>query len=329
MTQTAGLTIQRNDKVQLLRAVSIIAVVLIHTCPGGEWGVFCRPFINFAVATFFFLSGYLTCVENGNWRNFFKKRILRVLIPYVIWTFLYSIAKSERSPEQLGYNLITAKASGILYFIFVYIQFVLLTPWIGKLAQSRYRWMGWCIAPIAVLLFRYYPLLSGSEYPSMIKIMMGNCCLAWFTFYYLGFLLGNGLLIRRDKLSLLIVLYGLALLLQMAEGYWLFQLGSDFYVRQIKLSGMLSSTLFLLMAYQYLTSEKKTGIHPMLIRIGDYSSGIYFSHMLVKLVLTYFPYYSYLPFVTNSMVIVCFSFLLVYGGDKLLGMPYSKWLGLK
>lgn len=329
MSQILGLNLQRNDRVQLLRAISIIAVVLIHSSPGGEWQVYCRPFINFPVATFFFLSGYLTCIENNNWGKFFKKRILRVFVPYVIWTILYCIVKRAWSPDLLFYNIVTAKASTVFYFIFIYIQFVLLTPLIGKLAKSRYRRMGWCIAPIATLVFRYYPLLSGSEYSTMIKIMMGNCCLAWFTFYYLGIILGNGILVRKDKLSSLAVLYGLSLLLQMAEGYWWYQLGSESIGIQIKLSSMLSSTLFLLMAYQYLKSPKEKQVNPILKQIGDYSFGIFFSHMLIKQALSYFPYYSHLPFVANSVVIIFFSFILVYVGDKLFGMPYSKWLGLR
>ena len=329
MRQTIGLNLQRNDRVQLLRAISIIAVVLIHTSPHGVLQPLSRPFFNFAVATFFFLSGYLTCIENDNWGKFFKKRILRVLIPYVIWTVLYCVVKKAWSLDQLLYNLVTAKASVMFYFILIYIQFVLLTPLIGKLAKSRYRWMGWCIAPIATLVFRYYPLLSGSEYPTMIKIIMGNCCLTWFTFYYLGIILGNGILVRKDKLSSLAVLYALSLLLQMAEGYWWYQLGSESCGIQIKLSSMLSSTLFLLMSYQYLKSPKEKQVNPIPKRIGDYSFGIFFSHMLIKQALSYFPYYSHLPFVANSVVIIFFSFILVYVGDKLFGMPYSKWLGLR
>ena len=50
----------KNNTIQIFRALAIIAVVMIHTCPSGEWQVFCRPFINFSVATFLLLSGYLT-----------------------------------------------------------------------------------------------------------------------------------------------------------------------------------------------------------------------------------------------------------------------------
>ena len=54
----------RNNMVQIFRALAIIAVVMIHTTPLGNYQVLCRPFINFSVATFLFLSGYLTKVDN-------------------------------------------------------------------------------------------------------------------------------------------------------------------------------------------------------------------------------------------------------------------------
>ncbi|MBE6415576.1 MAG: acyltransferase [Akkermansiaceae bacterium] len=50
----------KDANIQLLRALAIIAVVFIHTCPHGMEQVIFRPFINFAVPLFLFLSGYLT-----------------------------------------------------------------------------------------------------------------------------------------------------------------------------------------------------------------------------------------------------------------------------
>ncbi len=58
---------QKNKEIQVLRAIAIIAVVLIHTAPTeGLYQVFIRPFINFSVPLFLFLSGYLTKSENDN-----------------------------------------------------------------------------------------------------------------------------------------------------------------------------------------------------------------------------------------------------------------------
>ena len=83
---------EKNQKIQILRALAIMAVVLLHTCPSGNLSVVFRAFFNFAVASFLFLSGYLTKIENDNWLKFYKKRIIRVIIPYVIWTIFYTVA---------------------------------------------------------------------------------------------------------------------------------------------------------------------------------------------------------------------------------------------
>ena len=152
MAETAKAT--KSNMVQVFRALAIFAVVMIHTSPSGIGQVYSRPFINFAVATFLFLSGYLTKIENDNWGSFFKKRIIRVLIPYVIWSVIYTVY--SRHLDKLPYNLLTAQATVPFYFIFVYIQFVLLTPLLGKLAKSRFQFLGWFVSPIAVIVFKYY-----------------------------------------------------------------------------------------------------------------------------------------------------------------------------
>ena len=136
----------KNTKIQILRAIAIIAVVMIHTCPDGIMQVYASPFINFSVATFLFLSGYLTSIDNSDWKSFYKKRIFRVIIPYIIWTLLYTTASfigDSINFKKYIINLFSTKAAPTLYYIFVYIQFVLLTPILGKLAKSKYNWIGW------------------------------------------------------------------------------------------------------------------------------------------------------------------------------------------
>ena len=97
----------------MFRAIAIIAVVMIHTTPAGQWQVFCKPFINFAVATFIFLSGYLTKADNENWLKFYVRRITRVLLPYIIWTVIYSIPDIQSSgPSALVKNLLCTAVMG-------------------------------------------------------------------------------------------------------------------------------------------------------------------------------------------------------------------------
>ena len=317
---------RKNVKIQFLRGLSIMAVVMIHTCPGGYWQVVCRPFINFAVALFLFLSGYLTNVDTDNWGALFKKRILRVAIPYIIWTIIYTIPSF--SFFQLLKNLVTSNAAATLYYILVYIQFVLLTPLLGRLAKSRLQWIGWLVSPISIIIFNYTGLVTGEPLSPVVSLIWGKSCLGWFTFYYLGLLLGNNLISKTLNVKALIILYLISLPIQIAEGYvWLLQ-GISNCGTQIKLSSLLTSSLFLLISYCYLKNDKIQFAPKAFTFSGDYSFGVYLSHILVIIILRHFcPFYSSLPFILNSAVVLSISLFGVYLGNRICGHKLSRWLG--
>ena len=77
--------------------------------------------------------------------------------------------------DKILFNLLTAKASAAFYYMFVYVQFVLLTPLLFRLAQSRLRWVGWLVAPLSVLLFRYLPYALGVPVPVLVNDLWGVC----------------------------------------------------------------------------------------------------------------------------------------------------------
>lgn len=318
----------RNYSVQIFRALAIIAVVLGHTLPSGYWQVFCRPYINIVVATFLFLSGYLTKSTNDNWAAFYKKRIIRVIIPYIIWTVLYTLECHTIS--QLPFLLVSATAAGHLYYIFVYIQFVLLTPLIGKLATSRYQALGWFIAPVSLIVFKYYWLLTGQNLNPIIYLLWDNSFLGWFTFYYLGLILGNRIMEKHYSMKVLVVLFLAASVLQMAEGYGWLMLGEANCGTQLKLSALLTNSIFVLIIYTVFQNGKIVIKNKFLRMIGDYSFGIYLCHVLIKHLLGRFvPLYASIPFPITSAIVLLLSLCFCYYGEKICGKKVSKWLGLK
>ncbi len=321
----------RNNTIQIFRALSIIAVVLIHTTPTGLCQVFCRPFINFSVATFLFLSGYLTKIENDNWCVFYKKRIIRVIIPYIIWTIIYSLPQiiSNGSIFILAKNLVTANSAAIMYYIFVYIQFVLLTPLLGKLAKSKFRYIGWLIAPISTLIFKYYGLFIGYEYNEYIKLFWSNACLGWFTYYYLGLLLGNKIIKPNYSLKTLVCLYFASIILQMSEGYGWFLLGEANCGTQIKISSFITSTIFLLITYNILNRPNIDIKSGFLRSLGDYSFGIYLCHILFMIILGFIGYNKIFSYPITSVIIILISWAFCYIGNKILSNRISGWIGLK
>lgn len=321
---------QKNLKVQILRAIAIIAVVMIHTCPMGEFQVFVRPFINFAVATFLFLSGYLTNIENSDWKSFYKKRISRVIIPYIIWTLLYTTVHCIKDGfhfKSYIVNLLTTKSTETLYYIFVYIQFVILTPLLGKLARSKYHWVGWLIAPISVML-KYYWVFSGTTPNKCISALWDISCLGWFTYYYLGLLLGNKIIEKQYNIKKLSLLYGISIIIQMLEGYQWFLVEESNCGAQLKLSSILTSSIFILMAYWYINNEKRQASNKLLLMIGDYSFGIYMSHVMILKLFRIFPFWQSIPFGVNSLIILIVTTICVALGQKICGEKLSRWLGM-
>jgi surface polysaccharide O-acyltransferase-like enzyme len=314
--------------VQILRALAVIAVVMIHTTPLGEYQVFCRPFINFSVGMFIFLSGYLTKIENDNWSAFYSKRIVRVLIPYVIWTVLYTL--DSRQLGDLLTNLLNAKACYHLYYILVYVQFVLLTPLLGRLAKSRYQFLGWLITPVSFIIFKYYWLLSGRTLNPTVALIWSDSCLRWFTFYYLGLILGNRIIEKSYSLKTLSLLYILSIVLQTAEGYGWLMLGEMNCGTQLKLTSLLTSVLVMLIAYEILKSGRYDIKNKFLCMLGEYSFGIYLCHlMIMHNLILHVPAYNSIPYPITSVIILLLSFGCCYIGNKVCGERVSRWLGLK
>ena len=313
----------------MLRAFAIIMVLLSHTSPDGwTFKVYGRAFCNLSVGIFIFLSGYLTKTENEDWKTFFKKRISRVLIPYLIWAVLYS-GFGIFGIKKMFINIITTKASPQLYYIYVYIQLVLLTPLLGKLAKSKYRWTVWLITPISLLIFKYYFLISGVEMNHYVSLVWDVCSLGWISYYYLGLLIGNKLIKINFNYKIVLVLFIISMPFQMLESYWFHTMGDFNCGTQMKLTSLVSTCLFSMLCYYYIINDKFKRKNKLLVLIGDCSFGIYLSFAMVILVLRRLPFYSSLPFIVNTVVILSVCLVCVIIGKKILGEKFSKYLGLK
>lgn len=315
----------KNEYIQLLRGIAIIAVVMIHSTAPDFLRVFLRPFLNFAVALFVFLSGYLTKLKITDVGLFFRKRIFKVIVPYLIWSVIYSIPNGF---DGFFLNLLTGRCCGIFYYIFVYIQFVLLTPLIIRLLQSKYHWIGWVITPIGTIAFRYIFKFQN------LSILTGNfqyLFIAWFIYYYMGLYLGNGIGPRPPKIKTCIILYALAVVVSVLEGLYWYRLNDiDMATTQLRLTSILTSVIFLLICHHII--QKTYGTAPktrwikMLIILGDYSFGIYWSHMMIRPILGRLVL-KWMFFPINALMILCISAICVAVGKRLLG-KYSWFLGL-
>lgn len=319
-----------NDKqknIQLLRGIAIIAVVLIHNTPGGLAQVVIRPFLNFSVGLFLFLSGLLSNAQN--WKPF--KRIKKVVVPYVIWTFIYCALKNFNNlsmiPISYLKNLITGKSAGMMYYIFVYCQFALLIPLIDKVAKSKYKYWGFIIAPIEIIFMRTIPIMSNwYEINGYIEIIRSISCLGWFTYFYIGYLIGNNYIVVKNSVKIWSGLLSVGILLQIAEGYWQYSKGIANCGTQLKLSAIFTGVCFVILAYHFINSKKEYNSKILKV-LGDNSFGIYFSHIAVMAVLSLMPFYRIVIYPINAIIVIVVNIILIYIGKKIL-KRYSKYLAL-
>lgn len=89
MTVAAG----KDGYIQALRGLAIASVVLIHCLPQGAASVALRPMLNWSVALSLFLSGMLTTEGKVAGRGVVKRRLLKVVPPYLAWSVIYLVAR--------------------------------------------------------------------------------------------------------------------------------------------------------------------------------------------------------------------------------------------
>lgn len=347
-------TKEKDNYFEFIRGICIICVMLIHCQNGIEyedseiywfnyyyWLIF-RQFINFPVAVFVFLTAYFTNITRvtQNPIKYYKSRVSRLLVPFLIWSIIYS----SISVVKLGFHvnliriilkIIVGQASAPLYYIVVLIQLVLITPLLINCLKNKYlNLMVFCITPIYLIISYAYTYVTKDQLPLYATLFP-----AWLIFYYTGLYIKiNGFVIRQKNkaVSHAFVLIGCALLFSIAECYLMLYLGfsAASATSQIKISSFLYSLtiinlIFVLKEYGIKTKES------FVTKIGNYSYGIFYVHcfwlLLVSKAMSYIPFiHSILPVyqLIELLAILALSMLSIIITDKIIGKKLaSKYLG--
>ena len=149
-----------------LRFIACFMVILVHSIEpfylGGPDGTYIESFgdamwttlinsaLRPAVPLFVMASSYLLFPVQTDTVTFFKRRFVRVLIPFLFWTILYATIPMAGSAEgfRIADNLKTLvfnfmMHAGHLWFVYmligVYLLMPLLSPWIEKVSRKEER----------------------------------------------------------------------------------------------------------------------------------------------------------------------------------------------
>nr|WP_300844768.1 acyltransferase family protein [uncultured Acetatifactor sp.] len=80
-----------NKQFMILSAITIIMVVDAHSWPILKLGSSIYPYNSFFMAAFFFVSGYFLDLGGSGFGGVIKKKVKKLLIPYLLWTLAYAL----------------------------------------------------------------------------------------------------------------------------------------------------------------------------------------------------------------------------------------------
>ncbi|MBR4172211.1 MAG: acyltransferase family protein [Kiritimatiellae bacterium] len=205
---------QRIVFLDYLRVIACFMVMVIHACEpfylGGEQGTYiatrgdafwvtlveclCRA----CVPLFVMASSYLLFPVTKPTGVFFRRRLVRVFIPFLLWACIY-VWRCNGNWTALLFNF--PDAGGHLWFVpmilGVYLVMPLLSPWAEKVSERELRgWLLlWLLTTTFPFLRRIWSMLLGTPPFGAVPYLYGECPWNMFgTFHYVSGFLGYMLL---------------------------------------------------------------------------------------------------------------------------------------
>ncbi len=229
---------QYNPVVDVLRIISILAVIIIHTTTRTleasafdlqkiPWTLFLNQIFRFAVPLFFMISGFVLELNyhlHESYFTYLKKRINRIFIPYVFWSGIYYFFVYTKHTENFFQSLLAGDASYQLYFIPALLIFYLIFPFIHnfyKFLGSKWITILFGLIELSLLYYDYY--VQPLRIFSPVKTALFN----YFVFYA-GIALANNKerfisFIRKWKLTFL---FGASIF-----AFYVFYEGQSIYIK--------------------------------------------------------------------------------------------------
>lgn len=219
---------QREIWIDWLRVIACFLVMMTHSNEpfylGGEgsliltradavWVAILNVLPRAAVALFVVASSYLQFPLHYSTGEFFRRRAVRVLIPFFIWTVVYALVWGEPVQNFKDLLLNFNYAAGHLWFVYMliglYLIMPILSPWAEKVGKKELQaFLGiWLFTTIIPLIRQWVggaaPVIYGpSGIPNAAKYPLWGEA-SWNTygvFYYLSGFVGYmllGLYFRR------------------------------------------------------------------------------------------------------------------------------------
>ena len=162
--------VKRNYLIDIVRVLAIVGVIVVHTVNNiirqVNFDILRLPILfsierlfRYAVPLFFIVSGYTLTYRYGKRafsKEFYYRRLIRIVIPYIIWSTLYTIMDGDFQitsvvDKDFIVKILTGSAAIHLYFIPAIVLLNVFYPFLLNLAKK--------ITPVVAILFTVAEIL--------------------------------------------------------------------------------------------------------------------------------------------------------------------------
>lgn len=185
-------TNKRQSDIDYLRGLAVLGMILIHTnyyFLNNSVSLSLWNYAQFAVPVFIFCAGYLFFQKPfnltlKNYLQYFKKRFLRLMIPYYIFLLIFIPLNHFKDPtrvtiDYIWQSIFLTGGVEINWLVLLFLQFALLFPLLAYLRQKQqlFFYTFILLAFINTSLFMFY------VFPQNYKFLMW---LPWSLLFLLG-----------------------------------------------------------------------------------------------------------------------------------------------
>lgn len=270
--------------VDLVRVIGAFLVVMAHVSyRGGEAGLassFYYVISRVAVPLFFMVSGYLLLGREEPYDVFFKKRALKVAVPFVIWSVIYLLWNKEGFDAGLSVKLVLSyilktvhgPRENHLWFFYHLIGLYFFTP-ILRVFVARASLTD--LFYFCGLWFLVVPIFSFLEAFTPVKVGIEVYFIAGYVGYFmLGYLLGKFEFSRRQLYWLMV----LVLILSIGTTLLNNLVKPDYFVSYLSVNIVLLTVFAYILLREVRVSDQ---LNRFLIPISRASFGVYLVHVIV------------------------------------------------
>ena len=320
----------KKNYISILNVLACIGVVILHTFETGYtsdanfvFEVLIRAIAYCAVPVFFMITGatLIDYRERYDTKTFFKKRLLKVIIPLIIWSIIYFIInffKGKFSINDLSFKFVfeyffLVKTNPIFWFFVVIIGIYLAIPVISLIPQESRRKVFLYIIIITFVFNQFLPDLLyhlNLNYNYDLKFPLTYS--GWISFIFIGYYIDKYEIVKKHRV--IIYVLGIIGFLTMVVptifiSYHKNESCSWFDEYYDAPCVLYSASVFLFFKSKINNNQIVTKIMPFFNFVAPTTLGIYVLHIAIRDFLRYFYTYSYFGMnlvLTLSILTICF-----------------------